>query len=140
MAVGIPRINQSIDLDHLPAGFAESPLRWPEIDALDLDRIGLDYYEPYDVLTVSFSGHAVPAVNVPLDPPDSDAGYAEARVAIPSGEVAGIEITGYRVEVSSLHPRWANLPDLTGAERRRALLDLIEVVAAMPVYDGPPNP
>lgn len=139
MAVGLPLTNLTIDLDHLPPGFAEPPLRWPDIDALDLDRIGLDYYEPYDLLSISFSGRPAPAVNVPLDPPDSEAGYAEARVGIPSGEVVGIEITGYRATVSALHPGWADLPNLAGAERRRALLDLIKVVAAMPVYDGPPN-
>jgi hypothetical protein len=139
MAIGTPRTDQAIDLDHLPPGFAEPPLRWPDIDQLDLDRIGLNYYGPYDLLSISFSGHPVPAVNVPLDPPDGDAGYAEARVGIPSGEVVGIEITGYRSDVSTLHPRWANLPNLIGAERRPALFDLIKVVAAMPVYEGPPN-
>jgi hypothetical protein len=140
MAVGLPRTNQAIDLDHLPPGFADSPLHWPDIEAIDVDRIGFNYYEPYDLLSIHFAGHPVPAVNVPLDSADSDAGNAEARVAIPGGEVVGIEVTGYRAEVSSLHPSWADLPNLTGTERRRALRDLIKFVAAMPVYDGPPNP
>lgn len=139
MAIGTPTTDRAIDLDHLPPGFAVPSLRWPEIDQLELDRIGLNYYEPYDLLSIYFSGHPVPAVNVPLDPPDGDAGYAEARVGIPSGEVVGIEITGYHSDATSLHPRRANLPNLTGAERRRALIDLIKTVAAMPVYDGPPN-
>jgi len=140
MAIGMPKSDQAIDLDHLPAGFAEPPLHWPDIDALDLDQIGLTYYEPYDLLSVYFAGHPVPAINVPLDPPDSEIGYAEARVGIPSGEVVGVEITEYRAEVSGLHPLWANLPSLTEVERRRALRNLISTVAAMPVYDGPPNP
>lgn len=131
---------QAIDIDHLAPDFTEPPLGWPDINALDLNRIGLNYYEPYDLLSVHFEGYPLPAVNVPLDPPDSEFGYAEARVGIPHGEVVGVEITGYRSEVSLLHPRWANLPALTGAERRRALFDLISSVAAMPVYDGPPNP
>lgn len=139
MAIGLPKTDHAIDLDHLPPGFAEAPLRWPDVDALNLDQVGLNYYKPYDLLSVYFSGHPVPAINVPLEPPDSGTGYAEARVGIPSGEVVGIEITGYRSEVSLLHPRWADLPGLIGEERRRALLDLIYAVAAMPVYDGPPN-
>jgi hypothetical protein len=127
------------DLDTLPMGLAESPLHWPDVNGLDLDQIGLNYYERYDLLSVYFGGRPVPAVNMPLEAPDSEFGYAEARLGIPNGEVVGIEITGYRSEVSRLHPRWANLPALTGAERRRALFDLISAVAAMPVYDGPPN-
>jgi hypothetical protein len=139
MALGIPKTDQAIDLDHLPPGFAEPPLRWPDVNGLDLDQIGLNYYEPYDLLSIYFGGSPVPAVNMPLDAPDSEFGYAEARVGIPSGEVVGIEITGYRSEVSHLYPHWANLPELIGSERRLALRNLINSVAAMPVYEGPPN-
>ena len=140
MAVSIPQTDQTFDLDNLPPGFAEPPLRWPDIDELDLDSIGIDYYAPYDLLSVDFLGPPVPAINVPLDPPDSDIGYVDARVGIPSGAVVGVQVTAYRSEVSGLHPLWRDLPTLTGKERRIALRDLIETVAAMPVYEGSPNP
>jgi hypothetical protein len=139
MAISSPKAHQVIDLDHLPPKFGEPPLRWPDLDDLDLDQITVTYDEPYDLLSVHLLGHPVPAVNMPLDTPDSARGYAEARIGIPSGEVVGIHITGYRTEVCDLHPLWRNLPDLTGEARRVALRVLIETIAAMPVYDGPPN-
>jgi hypothetical protein len=139
MAVGLPQSQAAIDLENLPPGFTDPPLRWPDLDSLDLDRVALVYYEPYDLLSVHLLGRPVPAINVPLEPPDSDIGYAEARIGIPGRAVVGIEIMGYRSEVSNIHPDWDNLPDLTGEERRRVLHHLITFVAAMPVHDGPPN-
>ncbi len=131
--------SHKIDLENLPPGFADPPLRWPDMEGFDLDRVALNYYEPYDLLSVYFLGTPVPAINVPLEAPETDIGYAEARVGIPSGEVVGIELTGYRSEVSRVHPEWGKLPDLSGEARRRVLRDLIGTIAKMSVYDGPPN-
>jgi hypothetical protein len=139
MAITTTETDLAFDLENLPTGFAEPPLRWPNVDDIDLDAIELDYYAPYDLLSVEFFGDPVSALNVPLDPPDSDFGYVDARVDIPSGEVVGIQVTAYRSDVSEMHPLWRNLPELIGEARRAALRDLIETVSTMPVYEGSPR-
>jgi hypothetical protein len=99
------------NLDKRPSAFAEPPFRWPDITTLDLDRIGPNSYEAYDLLSTCFGRHPVPAVNSPLDAPDSEFGYSEARIGITTGRIVGIDITGQRKEELLLHAFWASLPE-----------------------------
>jgi hypothetical protein len=134
----VPTSNTST-LDHLPSDFAATPLRWPDPASLDWDEVALAYDEPLDTLFVDFWGGPEPAINVPLDPPDSDVGYVDARVGIPSGQVVGVEIAGFAALAIDLHPAWRDLLALTGETRRAMLRDVVVTASAMPVYEGPPH-
>jgi hypothetical protein len=139
MAVTGAPTSSTSSLDHLPPDFAATPLRWPNLTSLDWDNVALAYDEPLDTLFVDFRGGPEPAINVPLDPPDSDIGYVDARVGIPSGQVVGVEIAGFAVLAVELHPTWRDLLALTGETRRAVLRDVVATTSAMPVYEGPPH-
>jgi len=134
----VPTSNTST-LDHLPPDFVVRPLRWPDLASLDWDNVALAYDEPLDALFVDFRGGPEPAINVPLDPPDSDIGYIDARVGIPSGQVVGVEIAGFAAVAVELHPAWRDVLALTGETRRAIPRDVVATASAMPVYEGPPH-
>jgi hypothetical protein len=140
MAVTNSPVSDIVSVDHLPPDFADLPLRWPDPVTLDWDAVALAYDEPLDTLFVDFRGGPEAAINVPLDPPDSEIGYIDARVVIPNRQVVGVEIAGFVSLVVDLHPAWRDLLSLTGEPRRSALRSVLAVASAMPVYSGPPYP
>ena len=139
MAVTDAPTAEVVTIDNLPPDFASLPLRWPTAESLDWDAVGLAYDDVLDTLFVDFRGGPEPAINVPLDPPDSEIGYIDARAGIPDRNVVGVEIAGYADFVIDVHPTWRDLLSLTGEARRSALRDLLAVASAMPVYTGSPS-
>jgi hypothetical protein len=139
MAMTHAPVSDGASVESLPPDFADLPLQWPDSASLDWDAVALAYDEPLDTLFVDFRGGPVPAINVPLDPPDSEIGYVDARVGIPSRQVVGVEIAGFASVVADLHPGWRDLLSLTGEVRRAALRSVLEFAWAMPVHTGPPN-
>ena len=115
------------------------PIVWPDLTALDLDRVTVSYDAEIDYLYVHLYGRPLPAV---WDPREGGAwlGLRLEAGDETTGEVVGVMVEHFRVRAMHEHPSWRGLIELSGVashaapslpDRRAVLAQFLDEVMAL---------